>query len=87
MSILDWLNGLPPFWAALLAIGILDAPFGVSIVWLVLRVKRTVTKSNKLMDVAPDLSEEEKVALAWSIARTIKNELELFRKAKARGEA
>jgi hypothetical protein len=87
MSILDWLNGLPPFWAALLAIGILDAPFGVSIVWLVLRVKRTVTKSNKLMDVAPDLSEEEKVALAWSIKRTIKNELELYRKARSRGEA
>jgi hypothetical protein len=37
--------------------------------------------------VAPDLSEEEKVALAWSIKRTIKNELELYRKARSRGEA
>lgn len=86
MNLLDWLDTLPPFWAALLAIGVLESPFAVSIVWLVLRVKETVGKSSKLIDVAPDLTEDEKVALKWSVDKLIRNELALYRAAKARGE-
>lgn len=86
MSPVDWLNSLSPFWAALLAIGVLESPFAISIVWLVLRVKGTVGKSSGLMDVAPNLAEEEKVALQWSIGRLIRSEVRLYQDAKARGE-
>jgi len=86
MDPLIWLDTLPPFWAALLAIGVLESPFAVSIVWLVLRVKNTVGKSSKLIDVAPNLTEEEMVALNWSVNKLIRNELALYWAAKARGE-
>lgn len=87
MNPLDWLNALPPFWAALLAIGILDAPFGVSIIWLVVKVRRSVTKSSKLMDVAPDLDDHQKLALAWSLRQAIKTEEARYELARKRGEA
>jgi hypothetical protein len=49
-------------------------------------VKNTVGKSSKLIDVAPNLTEEEMVALNWSVNKLIRNELALYRAAKARGE-
>lgn len=82
MSLLDWLWDLP----ALPSLVLLDTPFAVAIVWLVWKVRKTVTRSAKLMEVAPDMTEEERVALAWSIRKAIGNELKLYRAAKERGE-
>ena len=75
--------GLP----ALPALRIWGIPVDGAVLWLIWKVRGTVGKSSKLMDVAPDLSEEEKTALAWSVKRTIRNEVKLYRAAKARGEA
>jgi hypothetical protein len=82
MNLLDWIWNLP----ALPSLVLLDTPFAVAIVWLVWRVRLTVNKSSKLMDVAPDLTEEEKTALTWSIAKQISMEVRLYEAAKKRGE-
>ena len=62
-------------------------PIEALIIWLVVRVRGTVAKSSKLMDILPDLSDAEKAALAWSIRKAIDNEVKLYRAAKYRGEA
>jgi hypothetical protein len=83
VNFLDWLWNLP----ALPSLVLLDTPFAVAIVWLVWRVRGTVRKTAWLADVMPPITEEEKVALRFSAQKAIKNELELYHKAKGRGEA
>jgi hypothetical protein len=75
------------FLSNLYAIVLTDVPLALAIIWLVYKVRLTVRKTSALADIMPELSPEEKIALAWSIRRAIHNEVELFRKAKARGEA
>ena len=62
---IDWLGTLAPFWASLLAIFIADTPFGLAMVWLILRVKVTVGKTGKLANVMPDLTPAQEAALSW----------------------
>ena len=83
MNLLDYLWNLP----ALPALVIWGSPVEGAILWLIYRVRITVRKTASLSDILPaDISEDEKVALAWSIRRAIRNELTLYRAAKARGE-
>lgn len=82
MTWLDTIWNLP----ALPSLLLWGAPVEGAILWLISRVRKTVTKSSKLMDVAPDLTEEEKEALAWSARKLVRGELALYLKAKERGE-
>ena len=83
MNLLETLWNLP----ALPALIIWGAPVEGVLLWLVYKVRVTVRKTSAIGDIMPELTEPEKAALAWSIRRAIKNEVELYRKAKARGEA
>jgi hypothetical protein len=83
LNFLDWLWNLP----ALPALLIWGGPVEGAIIWLVYRVRITVRKSAAIGDIMPELTESEKVALAWSIRRAIDNEVILYRKAQERGEA
>jgi hypothetical protein len=83
LSWLDTLWNLP----ALPALIIWGAPVEGAILWLIYRVRTTVRKTSALGDMMPELNEEEKEALAWTIKRAIANEVLLYRKTKGRGEA
>jgi hypothetical protein len=69
-----------------LAVAVVIWPVEAAILWLIWNVRISVRKSSSMMDIAPELTEDEKVALKWTIGRTIRNELALYRAAKARGE-
>ncbi len=61
-------------------------PVELAVLWMVYKVRVTVRKTSAIGDVMPDLEPRDKVALAWSIRRAIKNEVKLYEAAKARGE-
>jgi hypothetical protein len=82
LNILDWLWNLP----ALPALVIWGAPVEGAIMWLIFRVRKTVGKSSKMMDVLPELNDEQRAALAWSLRKAIDREVQLYRAAKSRGE-
>jgi len=82
MSLLEILWNLP----ALPALLLWGAPVEGAILWLIYKVRVTVRKTSAVGDIMPELSPEEKTALAWSIRRAIATELKLYRGAKERGE-
>jgi len=82
MSLLETLWNLP----ALPALLLWGAPVEGAILWLIYKVRVTVRKTSAVGDIMPELSPEEKTALAWSIRRAIRTELSLYRAAKGRGE-
>ena len=79
MSLLETLWNLP----ALPALLLWGAPVEGAILWLIYKVRVTVRQTSAVGDIMPELSVEEKTALAWSIRRAIWHELELYRAAKA----
>jgi len=82
LNLLEILWNLP----ALPALLLWGAPVEGAILWLIYKVRVTVRKTSAVGDIMPELSPEEKTALAWSIRLAMRTELSLYRAAKGRGE-
>jgi len=78
LNLLEILWNLP----ALPALLLWGAPVEGAILWLIYKVRVTVRKTSAVGDIMPELSVEEKTALAWSIRKAISHEVTLFRAGK-----